>query len=266
MKEDKKTTSTVTSIALRLARLHGEAIKWFEKFEGLFIDIFKYKKRDFDPKSVETFSIGVKKVKHTLEYIHPKTKIKEMRRKPVNATMTYAISAIRSFKKHMNLFMILICIILAFIFASCGDDSVSPNGTETVVYSLDSLILYSDTLVIGDSITNKQVRSTPILYTPQLTGAKTCRLKFNAITNDTSLQAIVTYNISTYTGIFPNTQFTTRLNDSTRGYAINNNFNLEITVNIQVPYGFSLILATIFRNRYHANKYIKLYDIRFTYN
>lgn len=171
----------------------------------------------------------------------------------------------------MKNLLLLVIFIFSLFIAACSDDTTSPNGgSETVLLSQDSLILYSDTVLQGDTISNYTEVSSAILNNPSLSGDKTCKITFTSTTNDSTntidTTSIVSYRVSTYTGVFPNQQFTTQLIDSLKGDLINTFQQNSVSVSISQSFGFRFYINASFRNRYHKHKYIKIYNIKVTHN
>jgi hypothetical protein len=169
-----------------------------------------------------------------------------------------------------NILFLILSAACSLLIANCSDDTTSPNQTETVVFELDSLVLYSDTVSQGDTILNYTERSSPVLNNPPLTGNKTCKVTFNSVTNDSTnsndTAALLNYTIRSYTGVFPNQQFVAQLSDSIKGNSINAFYQNSVTVSINPAFGFHFYIRSLFRNRYLSNKYIKIYNIKVTHN
>lgn len=146
-----QTQNKRSAITERVTEHHKHSIRWFRKFADLLTELFPFTKRDaMQPKSVKDFTIGSEKVRHVVEKTTKDGK-KELKHRPINPGMTYVVSPFKWIKQHLNIFIILVAIILAFLFTSCGDDNnpVNPGnppvGTWTQFFAVDSVSLLSTT-------------------------------------------------------------------------------------------------------------------------
>lgn len=137
---------------------------------------------------------------------------------------------------------------------SCSDDTTSPTQTETVVYSLDSLVVYS-----GDTLYLCSGSSSQTTYT----GNTNWKLSLNANTNDSSSFSILAFRIFSSLSNFTNQQ--TNLEVTKSGSSINLNYSENINISRNDNYLVRVSLCPAFDTSYHTSgKFIKIHNVKFS--
>jgi len=132
----------------------------------------------------------------------------------------------------------------------------------TVLFSFDSLVIYSDTLYSFDSTDNYVFSELSRL---NQTGYKSCRVYFDAITNANSDSSYLNLTIRSREPGNPN-NFLYHMDLVFLGNKIDTSYNNEFFVNRTDTYNLDYIMTIGFRYMFGTHKYIKVYNFKITQN
>jgi hypothetical protein len=153
----------------------------------------------------------------------------------------------------MKYLLFFLLSVIVSLFAGCSDDSTGPNNTETVIFSQDSLVLYSSDSVL--------IKSAGIITSTPYNNNTKWSLSFNSITNDSSIFSKLIIKASTQST--QGSLIIHHIDETKTGNDININYNNISDVQRNDTYNFILNTTISFDTSYHINnKYIKLFNIQ----